>query len=194
MVEGMKVADWRQDDRQSGKTLSFSMWNSRVSIQVHDSKNIRDKMFNKSLSDSELVLLQRYLNKVTSASPEQKYSIQFQTYDRNSKQYRMSAVMTIEKDSKQQYRISCTDCTKNTTNTFTLRSPATVTTGNEPLNDAALSALKLDTLKNWVASAWTWAPFTFQPRTNTGSGYSGGGNHGGSNSGGGSGDDTDLPF
>lgn len=199
MVEGMKITDWRQEDRQSGKTLSFSMWNARVSIQVSDSKNIRDKMFSKNLTDSELVLFQKYLNKITSASPEQKFSLQFQSYDRNSKQFRMSAVVTIEKDSKQQYKITCTDCTKNTTNTFTLRSPATVTTGNEPLNDATLSALKLDTLKNWVSSAWVWAPFTYQPRQN-GGGYGGGSNGGykgggsSSSSGGGSGDDENLPF
>lgn len=196
MVEGLKIADWRQDDRQSGKTLAISMWNSRAVIQVYDSKDFKNKAFNKSLTDSDLVLFEKYLNKITSASPEQKFSLQFQKYDRNSKQYRMDAVVTLEKDSKQQYRITCTDCVKNTTFTFTLRSPATVTVGNEPLNDAALSAVKLDTLRNWVKGAWIWAPFTFQPRQNGGGGYGGGsrGGYQGGGSSGGSSDSDDLPF
>jgi len=190
MVEGMRVQDWRQNDRQAGKTLAFTMWNSRVRLQVYDTKNVKDKQFNKSLTEDDLVLIEKYIAKVQAASPEQKFSIQFNSYDRNSKQYRLSEVLTIEKDSKQQYKISVTDCAKNTTFTFTLRSPATVTVGSEPLNDGMLSALKLDTLKDWITGAKIWAPFTFQPMQNGNGGYRSGNGGGAAVASG----DGDLPF
>ena len=194
MVEGMKVTDWRQEDRQSGKVLSFSIWNAKVRIQVYDRNNMKDKIINKGLSDAELVLVEKNIAKVVSSAPEQKFSIQFQTYDRNSKQFRIEAVLTFEKDSKQIYKITISDAQKNASFTFSLKASATVTTGSEPLSDAMLSALKLETLKDWLTGSKIWAPFTFVPPPANGGGNRGGGYGGGNRGGGGYSNPTSAPM
>lgn len=175
----VKVKDWVQKDRNSGKTLAFGLWNGRVSIQVYDSANMKNKNFRRNLSEDELVLIEKVINKVIAGSPETKLSCQFQEYDRNSKQFRIKAVIAIEKDSKQVYRMSLTDCDTNQTFTFSLKSPATMTSGNEPLNDGNLSSIKIETLKHWFTSARIWAPATIQPldpnRRAGGGGYKAGG-------------------
>lgn len=202
MVEGMKVTSWRQEDRQSKKTLDFNMWNGRVSIQAYESGNLRNKSFNHNLNDTELILVEKAIAKVIAGSPETKQSINFSKYDFNSKQFRLDGVFTIEKDSKQLYRITLTDCKTQNTVSFVLKAPATATLGPDPLSDSNLSSLKLESLKAWLINAKIWAPFTFVPQQNNG-GRRGGGN-GGGNGGGGysqpsgaaapSGDSDDLPF
>ena len=201
MVEGMKVTGWRQEDRQAKKTLEFGMWNGRVTVQAYESGNFRNKSFNHNLSDTELILVEKAIAKVMAGSPESKQSINFSKYDFNSKQFRLNGVFTFEKDSKQLYRITLTDCTTQTTVSFVLKAPATATLGPDPLSDSNLSALKVESLKAWLTSSKIWAPFTFVPQQNGQGGRRGGGNGG---QGGGqsyqqpsnpnASDDSDLPF
>lgn len=203
MVEGMKIQGWRQDDRQSKLTLEFGMWNQKVSVQVYESGNFRNKKYNRNLSDCELKLLEKCIAKVAAGSPETKCSCQFHKYDRESRQFRIDSVIAIEKDSKQVYKMSFTDVTKQSTITFALMAPKTVSMGSEPLSEGNLSALKLETLKEWIINSKIWAPFTYQPPRDGGQ-RGGGGGYGRpsapapapsapSNDGGGS-DPDDLPF
>ena len=192
MALDIKVKDWTQIDRQSNRTLAFSLWNGRISIQAYDQNNMRNKLFRKNLSDAELVMIGKIIDKVMAGSPETKCSVQFQSYDRNSKQYRIEAVFSMEKDSKQMYKISVTDCIKQQTCTFTLKASATMTTGSEPLNDANLSSLKIETLKDWITGAKIWGPATVVPFDKN---RQGGGNGGGAPAPAAApANDDDLPF
>jgi len=176
MLDGVKVQDWKQVDRQANRTLAFNLYNGRVCIQVFDNNNMRNKLFRKSLNEEELVMVSKIIDKVMAGSPETKCSVQFQQYDRNSKQFRIESVYSMEKDSKQMYKISVTDCIKQQTCTFTLKARATMTTGSEPLNDANLSSLKIETLKDWITGAKIWGPATIVPiNRGQGGGYNGGG-------------------
>lgn len=180
MVEGMKITSWRQEDRQSKKTLEVGMWNGRVSVRAYESGNFKNSSFNRNLNDTEVILMEKAIGKVISGSPETKQSISFQKYDFNSKQFRIAAVITIEKDAKQMYRISLTDCQTQVTTSFVLKAPATASFGNEPLDDRNLSALKLESLKDWLTSSRVWAPFTYvPPKDGQGGGRRGGGGYGG---------------
>lgn len=196
----IKVQDWKQVDRQANRTLAFNLYNGRVCIQAFDNNNMRNKLFRKSLNDAELVMIGKIIDKVIAGSPETKCSCQFQTYDRGSKQFRIESVFSMEKDSKQIYKISVTDCTKQQTCTFSLKASATMTTGSDPLNDANLSSLKIETLKDWILSAKIWGPATVLPLDKTRGGGGGnyhGGNGGGAPAGGSSApanDDEALPF
>lgn len=205
MVEGMKIVSWRQDDRQAKLTLEFGIWNSKVSIQAYESGNFRNKKFSRNLNDCELKLVEKVIAKVMTGSPETKCSCQFQKYDRDSKQYRTEAVISLEKDSKQVYKISLTDVTKQSTVTFVVKAPATMTMGTDNLSDANLSALKMETLKDWIINARIWAPMTYQPPRDGQGGGNRGGYGGGQRSQGGGGysapsepslssDPEDLPF
>lgn len=180
MVEGMKIISWRQEDRQSKKTLEVGMWNGRVSVRAYEAGNFKNTSFNRNLNDTEVILLEKAIGKVIAGSPETKQSISFQKYDFNSKQFRIAAVITIEKDAKQLYRISLTDCQTQATTSFVLKAPATATFGNESLDDRNLSALKLESLKDWLTSSRVWAPFTYvPPKDGQGGGRRGGGGYGG---------------
>lgn len=195
----IKLPDFKQVDRQSNRTLAFNLYNGRVCIQAFDNNNMKNKLFRKSLNSEELVMISKIIDKVIAGSPETKCSCQFQAYDRNSKQFRIEAVFSMEKDSKQVYKISVTDCAKQQTCTFSLKAPATITTGNEPLNDANLSSLKVEALKDWIMGAKIWGPATVLPldKVRGGNGGYRGGN-GGAPTGGSSGaptnDDDALPF
>ena len=191
----MKIISWRQDDRQSKKTLEVGMWNGRVSVRAYESGNFRNSSFNRNLVDTEVILLEKAISKVMSGSPETKQSIPFKKYDFNSKQFRVVAVITVEKDAKQLYRISLTDCQTQVTTSFVLKAPATASFGDEPLDDRNLSALKMESLKNWLTSSRIWSPFTYMPPKD---------GQGGNRRGGGGGvseassapaeSDSDLPF
>ena len=205
MVEGMKIVSWRQDDRQAKLTLEFGIWNSKVSIQAYESGNFRNKKFSRNLSDTELKLFEKMINKVMAGSPETNGSVLLLKYDRDSKQYRTEGVISIEKDSKQVYKLSVTDTTKQQTCTFVLRAPSTVSMGDQPLSESNLSALKMETLKDWIINARIWAPMTYQPPRDGQGGGNRGGYGGGQRSQGGGGysapaesapssDPEDLPF
>lgn len=179
MLEGIRVKDWTQKDRQTNKVLAFSLWNGNISVQVYDAQNMKNKSFRKNLTDENVVVIEKLFNKVVAASPETKSSIQFTKYDPQSKQFKIDAVFTFEKDSKQCYRITVTDANTQSSNSFVLRASATMTMGSDPLSDANLSAIKLDTLKDWITNAKIWGPATYQPidRSKFGNrgGYGGGG-------------------
>ena len=71
--------------------------------------------------------------------------------------------------------------------------------GSEPMSEGNLSAIKVETLKNWLTSAKIVAPFTVQPidPSKRGGGYGGGYNGGGAPSQSapsGDGGDSGLPF
>lgn len=198
MLEGIKVNDWKQVDRQANRTLAFNLYNGRVCIQAFDTQNMKNKLFRKSLTDEELEMIEKMITKVVNGSPETKCSIQFQSYDKASKQFRIESVFSFEKDSRQLYKISVTDCIKQQTYTFTLKARATMTMGNEPLNDAHLSSIKVETLKTWFTSAKIWGPATVIP-LNQMRGGSGGSSYKGTGNGGAPAaapmnDDESLPF
>jgi len=182
----IKLKDWSMKDRQTNRTLAFGLWNGKISIQVYDSNAMGTKFFRRNLNDEELLLVEKVINKVMAGSPETKCSCQFQKYDFQSKQFKIEAVFSFEKDSKQCYHLSVTDCTKQQTSSFLIKAPSTMTMGSEPLNDSNLSALKVESLKDWITNAKIWAPATVQPidkskfgnRGGNGGGY-GGGNRGG---------------
>ena len=199
MLEGVKLNDWKQSDRQSNRTLAFNLYNGRICIQAFDTQNMKNKLFRKTLTDEELEMIEKMITKVINGSPETKCSVQFQTYDKASKQFRIESVFAFEKDSRQLYKISVTDCTKQQTYTFTLKARATMTMGNEPLNDANLSSIKVETLKAWITSAKIWAPATVIPLNqlrggNGGSNYKGTGNGGSTPAAAPSNDDESLPW
>lgn len=204
MVEGMKIISWRQDDRQSKTTLEIGMWNGKMSVSAYESGNFRNKKFNRNLSDTEVKLFEKLIAKVMAGSPETKGSVLLLKYDRESKQFKTDGVIALEKDSKQVYKISVTDISKQQTCTFALKASSTVSMGDQPLSEANLSSLKMDTLKDWIINSRIWAPFTYQPpRDGQGGGRGGYGNR--PSNGGGqsyqapavsapSGDSDDLPF
>ena len=178
----VKIKDWTQKDRQSNKTIAFGLWNGRISVQVYDSANMRNKMFRRNFSEEELILVERIIAKVIAGSPDTKCSCVFQKYDPQSKQFRVESVFALEKDSKMCYRMTVTDATKQQSHSFLLKAPATMGMGNETLKDDNLSSLKIDALKDWITNAKIWAPATVQPmdpnRFGNRSGGNGG-NHGG---------------
>ena len=205
MVEGMKIISWRQDDRQSRTTLEFGMWNGKVSISAYESGNFRNKKFNKNLSDTELKLFEKLMNKVMAGSPETKGSVLLLKYDRDSKQYKTEGVVSLEKDSKQVYKLSVTDTTKQQTCTFALKASSTVSMGDQPLSESNLSALKMETLKDWIINSRIWAPMTYIPPKDGQGGGNRGGGYGNRQQGGGQSyqapaqsapmaDDENLPF
>lgn len=179
MALDVKVKDFTQRDRQSNRTLGFGLWNGGISVQVYDSQNMKNKMFRKSLSDEEIIMVQKLIAKIVSGAPETKASIQFTKYDPQSKQFKLDSIFEFGKDSKQVYHITVSDVTKQQTFTFQLKARATMTMGNEPLNDANLSAVKVEALKNWITNAQIWAPATVIPfdpnKKGGGGGYHGGG-------------------
>lgn len=199
----VRLKDWGQNDRQSGRTLAFGLWNGRISVQVYETQNMKNKLFRRNLQEDEIVLVEKLIAQIVSGSPEQKKSIQFMEYDKNSKQFKLNCVLEMGKDSKQVYHITISDVTKQQTYTFTLKARATMQLGSEPMSEGNLSAIKVETLKNWLTSAKVVAPFTVQPvdPSKRGGGY-GGGHGGGYNGGGapsqpapsGDGGDGGLPF
>lgn len=203
MALDVKLRDWTQRDRQANRNIAFSLWNGRISINVYNDGNMANKLFRRNINDEELILIGKVIDKVVNGSPETKCSVQFQAYDRQSKQFRAETVFSFEKDSKQLYKISVTDCTKQQTFTFTLKASAAMSMGNEPFSEANLSAIKLESLKEWITSAKIWGPATYVPfdRNKQGNrGGNGGGNYNRQPSNGGGtaeaavNDDDALPF
>lgn len=163
MAQDCKLRDWSQQDRQAGRTIAFGLWNGKISIQVYNNQDMKNKLFRRNFDECEILLIEKLINKIMAGSPESKQSIQFQKYDFQSKQFKMEAVFEFGKDSKQVYHVTVTDCVKQQSFTFVIKARATMTMGSEPLNDANLSALKVEALKDWIASAKICAPFTVQP-------------------------------
>ena len=148
MAQDCKLRDWSQQDRQAGRTIAFGLWNGKISIQVYNNQDMKNKLFRRNFDECEILLIEKLINKIMAGSPESKQSIQFQKYDFQSKQFKMEAVFEFGKDSKQVYHLTVTDCAKQQSFTFVIKARATMTMGSEPLNDANLSALKVEALKD----------------------------------------------
>ena len=129
-----KLKDWSQQDRQSGRTLAFGLWNTKVSVQVFNSQDMKNKLFRRNLDDAEVIMIEKLINKVMGGAPETKQSIQFTKYDPQTKQRALEAVFEFGKDSKQVYHITVSDAAKQQTYTFTLKARANMTVGNEPMS------------------------------------------------------------
>lgn len=198
----VKLKDWSQQDRQSGRTLAFGLWNGRVSVQVYNSQDMKNKLLRRNLDESEIIMLEKVIAKIMSGSPETKQSIQFTKYDPATKQRSLETVIEFGKDSKQVYHFTVSDVAHQQTYTFVLKARSNMTIGNDPMSEGTVSALKVETLKDWLTSAKFIAPFTVQPIDPSKRGNYGGKSYGGGGysasapastpaSGGG---DSDLPF
>lgn len=198
----VKLKDWSQQDRQAGRTLAFGLWNGRVSVQVYNNQDMKNKLFRRNLDESEIIMIEKVIAKIMNGSPETKQSIQFTKYDPATKQRSLESVIEFGKDSKQVYHFTVSDVARQQTYTFALKARSNMTIGSDPMSEGTVSALKVETLKDWLTSAKFCAPFTVQPidpskRGNYGGkSYSGGGYSAPATttSAAPSGGDGDLPF
>lgn len=219
----LKFDDWTIRDNQTGNTFSIHLYDGRYMFFVRSGdRSQRGFLFNKRVNRYQMTFIRRLIEKIMSASPETKTAAKFQSFDKMSKQNKLEWVLTIEKDSKNCFRLHLTDVVSNQTFVFAVRGQNSIVIGNDVLDEATRSAAMMADLLQWLDVAKYYLPIMklpFDPSKarggngggnwnrggNGGGGFAGRSNGGGGGYGGGapapqpapsagSGDSDDLPF
>lgn len=185
----LKFQDYVLTDKGTGNMLMFSLYDGRITLRIRSREKGAKPFFFKRLDMYSLQFITRTIDKVMTGSPETKVPVKFSTFDKNSKQWRLEWVFTVEKDSKMCYRLHITDVASNQTHVFGIVGPQSVSVGTDILSDGDRSAAKMHDLRLWFSQAQDWAPATvlpYDPSKQRKPGF-GGGNGGGNWKGGGGG-------
>ena len=194
-TQNFHFQEWSVSDRGTGNIFNLSLYDGRISIRIKQRERGSKPLFFKRMSFYQVQFVTRVMEKLLSGSqPETKIPIKVQSFDKQSKQWRLEWVWTIEKDSKMCYRFHITDVQSNQTYVFAIAGPQTISVGSDVPSDGDRSAAMLNDLLIWFKEARHWAPLTvlpFDPNKQRGGrgggGYGGGGNGGWKGNGGGGG-------
>jgi uncharacterized membrane protein YgcG len=185
----IKFDDWTVRDNQTGNTFSIHLYDGRYMFFVRSGdRSQRGFLFNKRVNRYQMTFLRRLIEKILNASPETKTAAKFQSFDKMSKQNKLEWVFTIEKDSKNCFRIHLTDVGSNQTFVFAVRGQNTIVIGNDVLDEATRSAAMMADLMQWLDVAKFYLPIMklpFDPsKARGGNGGGGNWNRGGNGGGG----------
>lgn len=188
----IRFPDWAITDRQAGQTLIFGLYDGKVYIRVRGRSGDKNAppLFLKKLERANVFRKFRKLaEKALTCPPETKLSIQFTSFDMQSKQSKLVWVFVIEKDSKMCYRMHLTDAQNGgRTYTFALNGSRSVQIGSDPMSDSDRSADMLQDFIDWFQEVQIWYVATIKPYDpNAAQQRRGGGNRGGFSRGGGGG-------
>lgn len=160
----IKFVDWMVKDAQANKLFSISLYDGRLIFKVRNTADRNAQPYlNKRVTLMKSHMIEKVAEKIMAASPETKISVKFSDFDKNSKQWRLSWVITFEKDAKMCYRLHLTDAASSQTHVFALRGPSDVSIGSDVMSDADKSIVMMKDLISWFTSARIWAPATVRP-------------------------------
>jgi len=152
------LSDWVLKDQQTNNMLLLSCYDGRIQVKVRPAEKGAQPLINRRLSMYHTQFVTKVAQKIMAGSPETKIPLKWQSFDKQSKQWRLDWVMTFEKDSKMCYRIHITDAQSNQTHVFNVKGRQDISVGADIMSESDRSAAMMHDLLFWIEQARRWCP------------------------------------
>lgn len=184
-----KITAYAKDGKEQ---LMISVFNGKVNMTIWPGRDSGQSgvMFKQNLNLDGVALLKTLLKKVSAGQPGTKSSLNFQTYNRDTRKYEPGTVIVFGKDEKQVYFFEFQFKHNGNAKSlrFDMKVPNSMSIGSDIMSDAEKSSARMKAfftfLEDIAPSAMLLSGKKFKGSYNRSSGNSGGGSSSGGSSGG----------